>query len=76
MKTRDKIKKEIDRLPEDHLEKVLDYLYKLIEKERESEWDDISLKGLDRGYDVDEPDYADVIVKEPNPEYRSSEGNR
>lgn len=41
------------------------------EEDRElDEWTDIAMQGLAKTYGDDEPDYSDVILKEPNPEYK------
>ncbi|MCG3167395.1 MAG: hypothetical protein POELPBGB_03185 [Bacteroidia bacterium] len=40
------------------------------DKERE-EWAEIAKQGLAKAYGDDEPDYSDVQLKEPNPEYKS-----
>jgi hypothetical protein len=35
----------------------------------ENEWNSLSLKNLEKAYEINEPDYNDIQVQEPNPSY-------
>lgn len=34
------------------------------------QWADLAMQGLAKAYSDDEPDYSDLTLKEPNPEYK------
>jgi len=62
-------------LPEDFKAENLDIIIFPSDKELENdsdelvEWRSFSIKNLESFYDRNEPDYNDIMVKEPNPKY-------
>ncbi|HEY8689865.1 MAG TPA: hypothetical protein VIM07_11575 [Chitinophagaceae bacterium] len=41
------------------------------EEDTNNEFYDLSMQGLSKAYSVDEPEYDQSVVKEPNPEYKN-----
>jgi len=39
-------------------------------KKEENSWHTLSMQSLEKAYEVNEPDYNDVQVQEPNPDYK------
>jgi hypothetical protein len=63
------IEEKLKKLPENVLDDVDRYVNALLDKEHD-EWINMSAQSLSRAYSEDEPDYSDVLLKEPNPKYR------
>ncbi len=67
-------------LPEDFIAEEVEMIifpYDSKEEKNSSEteaedWTKFSVKNLERAYGEDEPDYSNVLVKEPNPQYQSN----
>lgn len=38
--------------------------------EERNKWVELAVQGLAKNYSDDEPDYSDVVLMEPNPEYK------
>lgn len=63
------IEEKIKKLPEDALDDIEKYIDKILDSEHK-DWAKFSMDNLSRAYSENEPDYSDVLIKEPNPKYK------
>jgi len=63
----------IERLQTTDEEWVIRSIQKLLDIEEDADtqfWNEISMDTLQPAYDINEPDYEDYMIKEPNPDYK------
>lgn len=59
----------LDEMP-DIKNKKVKLLILIDEEDLKNEFYDLSMQGLSKAYSIDEPEYNQSSVKEPNPEYK------
>ena len=68
MATREEIKSEVEKVPNERLEELYRVVKTFSDENGEGDWSLLSQEGLAGAYGEVEPEYSLELVKEPNPE--------